>query len=139
RAKDHRLRIRVNVLVSNSLEQLARGDAGGGEEDVVARAKVVDRQDLVRLVPLFDGDLAVIVIAKQQLGLHVTAQGLDGTSGQDAFRRAARPHHAVDAESHLESRLERATHIAGGDQLYARADVADLGDDVGVSGSLEHD
>src|SRR6185295_6192585 len=51
--------IGVDDLVAHALQQLARGDASGREEDVVARAEVVDAQDLVRLMAFLHGEGAL--------------------------------------------------------------------------------
>src|SRR5213594_4548432 len=49
RAQHHRLRVGIDVLVANALQQLTRCDPRGGEEDVLARAQVVEVQHPVRL------------------------------------------------------------------------------------------
>src|SRR6202035_4718633 len=51
RSQNHRLRVRINVLVPDAFQQLARRDAGRGEENVVAGAEVVEAEHLVGLVP----------------------------------------------------------------------------------------
>src|SRR6202011_508236 len=125
-AKDHRLRVRVHVLVANSLQQLSGGDAGGSEEDVLARAKVVEVENLIGVVAFLDGDLALLGVANVELRLHVATDRLDGARREYAFGRAAGTHHAMDAESRLERSLESPGDIAGGDQLDARPHVTDL-------------
>src|SRR5207248_6574639 len=102
----HRLRVRVHVLVTNALEQLSGRDARGGEENVVARAQVVEAEDLVGLVPLAHRPRALLLVAEEELRLHVTADRLDRARRQHAFGGAARTHHAVDPGPGLESRLE---------------------------------
>src|SRR5437016_9191023 len=83
-------------------------------------------EDLVRLVALLDRDLAFVVVAKEELGLHIAADGLDGAGGQHPLGGPARTHHAVDPGPGLEGRLERPRDVAGGDELDASPNVADL-------------
>ena len=87
---------------------------------------------------LLDRDLALLVVAQKELGLHVATDCFDGAGGKHALGRATRPHHAVDSVPHLERRLERTANVTCRDELDASADFADLGDDLLVSRPLEH-
>src|SRR4029077_9645156 len=51
------------AAVANALEDVAVGDAGGGEEDVLARAEVVGCEDLPEVVALVDRGAALVVVA----------------------------------------------------------------------------
>src|SRR5260221_5735439 len=82
--------------------------------------------------------LALVVVADQQLGLHVATDGLDRACGQHPFRGSARAHHAMNPIASLESGLERTADVPGRYQLDARPDVANLGDDNLVPGPFEH-
>src|SRR5256886_16286866 len=77
RAQYHRLRVGVDVLVPDALQQLAGGDPCRCEENVLARAEVVEAEHAVGLVAFADGDLLFILVAKAELGLHVAADRLD--------------------------------------------------------------
>src|SRR5258708_6322172 len=85
RAQDHRLRVRVDVLVAHSLQQLTGRDSCGREEDVGARAKVVEAEHLVRLVAFFNGHLLLLVVPEMELRLHVAADRLDRARREHAF------------------------------------------------------
>src|SRR5260370_3173892 len=137
RAQDHRLRVRVDVLVAHSLQQLTGRDSCGREEDVGARAKVVEAEHLVRLVAFFTGQLLLLVVPEMELRLHVAADRLDRARREHAFGGAARPHHAVDPRPGLERSFDRGSDVAGRDQLDAGPHVANLGDHIPVPITLE--
>jgi len=75
------------------------------EEDVVARAQVINGQHLVGLMPLLECKLELVVVTNQQLGLHITTDGLNRACGQNPFGGATRAHHAVDPVPRIESSL----------------------------------
>ena len=123
-------------VVVHALEQLAVGDAGGGEEAVVARHEVVGAQHLVEVVAGVEGGVALVVVAGPEPALELAAHALEGGGGDDALGRAA------DAEEDVGARVgqgggDGAGHVAVGDEADAGAGLADLGDEVVVAGAVE--
>ncbi len=87
----------------------------------------------------FHRELAFLVVAEVELGLHVAADRFERARGEHALGRATRPHHAVDAESSFEGGLESSGDVAGGDQLDPGPDVADHRDGLLVAVAVEDD
>ena len=85
RAHDQRLGGRAGAAVADALEDVAVGDAGGGEEDVLAGAEVVGGEDAVEVVAGVDRRLALAVVAGPE-----AAEQLRRPS-TSAPRRRARP------------------------------------------------
>src|SRR5690606_26888003 len=63
RPHDERLGGGPVVVVVDALQQLTVGDAGGREEAVVAGDEVVLGEDLLEVVALFQGGVALLVVA----------------------------------------------------------------------------
>src|SRR5581483_1215208 len=125
-------------VVVDALEELAVRDAGGGEEGVVGGAEIVGGEDLLEVVALVDGGLALLVVPGPQPALHLAAHALQGGGGDDAFGRAA------DAEEDVGARLrprrgDGAGDVAVGDQPDAGPGGSDLADQVFVPITVEDD
>ena len=84
-------------LVAHALQELAVGDAGGGEEDVVAGDEAVDVEDLVEVVAGVDRGLALVVVARPEPAEQLAAEALDRGGGDHALGRAADSPEQVDA------------------------------------------
>src|SRR5688572_1789797 len=99
RTHDQRLRGGPVPPEADTAEQLAVGDAGGGEEDVFPRAEIVEGEDLVEVVTGVDRLLAFVVVAGPEAALDGATEGLEGAGGDDPLRRAA------DSEEDVGARL----------------------------------
>ena len=132
RAHDQRLGVGAVAPEADTTQQFAVGDAGGGEEDVLAGDEVVEREDLVEVVAGVEGPLALVVVAGPEAALDGAAEGLEGAGGDDAFGRAA------DAEEDVGSRLgpgggDGAGDVAVGNEPDPGAGLPALLDDLGVA------
>src|SRR5690606_19826010 len=76
RAHHERLGGGPALLVADALQQLPIGDAGCGEEAVVASHQTIGVQDLVEVVTGVDGRLALGVVTRPQPTLDGAAHGL---------------------------------------------------------------
>ena len=63
---------------------------------------------------------------------HLTADPLDGTGGDDAFRRTSGSHHDIDIRPGI-SDHQGSSHISIGMELNARAGGADISDEFRVT------
>ncbi len=79
------------AAVANALEDVAVGDAGGGEEDVLAGAEVVGGEHAVEVVAGVDRRLALTVIARPEAAEQLPTHRLQGGGGEHALGRAADP------------------------------------------------
>src|SRR4051794_34793101 len=98
RPRAHRQRLREDAArpVTDAGEQLAAGDARGGEEAVLAGDQVVGREHPVEVVAGVERRLALPVVARVEPPVDRAVQALQGARGDDALRRAADPHEHVD-------------------------------------------
>src|SRR5436190_20987966 len=88
RAHRERLGRRAPIaLVAHALEHIAVGDAGGGEEHVLAADQVVAAQDPREVVALRLGGGPLLVVARPQPALHLAPDALDRGRGDDALGR----------------------------------------------------
>src|SRR5690606_41144347 len=86
RASQHdALRVQVLALPSHACDELTVGDAGRDEDRVLPLDQVVGLVDLVDVEARVDAALALLVVARPQHALDVTAEGLDRASGADAL------------------------------------------------------
>jgi hypothetical protein len=119
-------------------QQLAVGDAGGGEEAVVAGYQVVGAEHLFEVVAGVDRELAFLLVARPEPALQLAAHALERGGGDDAFGSAA------DAEEDVGPGVgprggDGARHVAVGDEAKACARGAHLGDELGVAIAIEDD
>src|SRR5690242_5261968 len=139
RAHDQRGRERASRAVSHATEQVAVGDSGGGEEDVLAPDQVVGREDLLEVVSRVDGSLRLLVVSRPQPAHELAAEALEGGRREDALGRSADPPQEVDARVGAR-RHHRPGDVAVGDEADARARRADAGHHLVVAGAVEdHD
>jgi hypothetical protein len=132
-----RLGVRLAGAVADAVHELAVGDAGRDEEAVVGRHEVVGRQDAIQIVPGVDRALALVVIDGPQLALDDAADGLDRARRDDALGRAADADEQVDPG--VGTRCgDAAGDVAVDDELDAGTRGADLVDQIGVPGTVEH-
>src|SRR5689334_16305976 len=82
--------------VADALEDVAVGDTGGGEEDVLAGAEVVGGEDLVEVVAGVEGSRALLIVARPEAAEQLPAHRLQGGGGDHALGRAADPPEQVD-------------------------------------------
>src|SRR3990167_2712616 len=95
-AEHHRVRVDPVLAVSYALEKIAVGDAGGGEDDVVAGGQIGRVVDAVRIRDLHRLDpLPLVGADRLEPALDLAAQASHGGRGQHALRRAA------DADEHV--------------------------------------
>src|SRR5919107_724950 len=85
------------AVETDPAQQLAVGDPGGGEEDVVPADQVVDGQDLVEVVAGVQGGPPFFVVAGPQPPEQGPAQALQRAGGDDPLGGAADPDGDVDA------------------------------------------
>src|SRR5919106_5634428 len=97
------------TVEADPAEQLAVGDAGGGEEHVVAPDQVVDGEDLVEVVAGVQGGPALLVVAGPQPAEHRPVQALEGAGGDDALGGAA------DADGDVHAGVVAGGHDGPGD------------------------
>ena len=118
RAHDHGVRGGAVAVVVDAPEQRAVGDAGGGEEDVLPRDQVVEREDIADVVAGTLQLVALLVVPRVQAALHLTAQALQGARRDDALGCAADPQEHVDAGVRTGGGDGR-RHVAVGDEVHA--------------------
>ena len=100
------------------------GDAGGGEEHVVAGDEVVGRQHALDVVAAVEQGPALLVVARVQAALDRAAEALQGGGGDHALGRAADAEQQVDAAAARGGGRDGAGHVAVGDQVHGGADAA---------------
>ena len=83
--------------VADALEQVAVGDAGGGEEDVAAADQVVDVEDPVEVVAGVLRRLALLLVARPEPAEDLAAEDLIAAAESTPSGRAADPPEQVDA------------------------------------------
>src|SRR5829696_193826 len=84
-----RLRLDPSAADAHAAEERAAGDAGRGDEDVVARDEVVGRQHAVDVVAGVEQLLPLHVVARPEPALDRAAHALDRRGGDDALGRTA--------------------------------------------------
>ena len=84
-------------VIADTPQQLAVGDAGCGEERVVATDEVVDGEDPREVVALRLCSGTLCVVARVQAPEDLPAEGLERCCGDHALRCAADAHQEVDA------------------------------------------
>ena len=87
-AHDQRLRGGPELVVLHALQQLAVGDARGGEEAVVPLDEVVGRQHGVERVPGLEGGGPLLLVARVEPALEFRAHALERRGGDHALGRA---------------------------------------------------
>src|SRR5664279_4376775 len=114
---------------ADTLEQATIGDAGRGKEDVLPADQVPGGQDLVQVVSLVDRVLTFLVVARGQPGEDLPAKAAQRGRGDHPFRGTAGAQQQIDAGVDLlDGRgLDRAGHVAVGQELDPRAGAADRG------------
>src|SRR3954465_9022556 len=117
--------------VAHAVEQLAVGQAGRDEEDVVAADQLLGAQHLAEVVAGVDGPAALGVVLRPQLPLDDAAETLHGAGGDDALGRSADAEQEIDAGA-VPSGHNGAGYVAVADELDPRACVADLLDELAV-------
>ena len=129
---------RAFAAVADALEDVAVGDAGGGEEDVLAGAEVVGCEDLVEVVAGVDRGAPLLVVARPEPSQELAAHRLQRRRREHALGGAADPPEEVDRGA-LGDRQERRRDVAVGDQADAGAGLADRADLLLVAGPVEDD
>ena len=99
RAHHQRLGRRPGAAVADALEDVAVGDAGGGEEDVLPRAEIVAGQHPVEVVAGVDRRLALVVVAGPEPSQQLAAHRLQRRRREHALGRAADPPEEIDRAS----------------------------------------
>ena len=126
-------------LDAHAAEQRPVGDAGGGEEAVVAADEVVGGEHGVEVVAGVAASAArSSSFCGPQPALDLAAHALQRRGGDDALGRAADAEEHVDAGSRPR-RGDGAVDVAVGDQPDAGARRAHLLDQLGVAGAVEDD
>src|SRR3954447_25606149 len=99
RAHHQRVGAAASGAVAHALHQLAVGDAGGHEEDVVPGDQVLGLEHVVRVevVAGVERALPLLVVLRPQPALDDTVEALHRTGRDDAFRGAADTQQQVDA------------------------------------------
>ena len=138
RAGDQRLGGRLPAAVPNALQEVAVGDAGGGEEHVLAGDEPVDVEDFIEVVAGVDRGLALGVVARPEPAEQLPAEALDRRRREHALRRPADPPEQVDSGLRGNGEQRRGD-VAVADQPDPGSDLADLGDRGLVAGAVEHD
>src|SRR5690625_3134131 len=136
RAHHDRFGDHVGGVVAHAAQQVAVGDAGGGEVAVVGGDQIVGGQHALQIVAGVDGLLSFLVVLGGEPALEHAAGGLDGAGGDDALGGAAQPQQHVHAGA--AGGGDRAGHVPVHDELDARPGGADLLDQLLVTGALEH-
>src|SRR5438067_3729623 len=88
-AGDQGLRAGASGVVVHALQHLPVGDAGDGEEAVVAGHEIVGVEHPVEVVTGVDGGLALIVVARPQASLDLAAHAFHRCCRDHAFGRTS--------------------------------------------------
>src|SRR6478752_3863121 len=134
---DDRLRRAPARPVVHAAEEVAVGDPGGAEERVVALNEVVDREHPPEVVARVEGLALLVLVLRPQPPLHRAAHALQRGGRDDPLRGAADAVEQVDGGVGA-GRGDRARDVAVADELDAGAGAADLFDQLGVPGPVEH-
>ena len=127
------------AVVADAVEQVAVGDAGGGEEAVLAGDEVVEMQDPVEVVAGCASPARLSLVARPEAPDDRAAEALDRGGREHALRGAADAPQEVDAGAVARGE-QRAGDVAVGDEADAGAGPADLLDHLRVSRAVEqHD
>src|SRR6185437_12068524 len=118
RTHDQRLCGGTELVILDTLEELTVGDAGGGEEAVVALDEVIGGQERVKLVAGVDGGIPLGIVARVELALDLGAHALERGGGDDTFGRPADAEEDVDAGTGP-ARGDGAGHVTVGDEADA--------------------
>ena len=119
-------------------EQRAARDAGGRDEDVVARHEVVCREHPIEVEAGGEKRVPLAVVARPETALDRPAEALDRGRRDDTLRRPADSHQHVDARPRA-ARRDRGGDIAVADQVDAGTRGPKLRDQCVVAVALEHD
>jgi len=123
----------------HALEQAAIGDAGGGEDDVLAARQILRPVDALgigdphRLAARF-----VFRLGDDETCEDLAVEAAHGRRREHTFRRTARAHHGVDAAAR-DRGGDACREVAITDEADARAGGADVGDELLVPRPVEHD
>ena len=119
------------------MQQVAVRHTRRRKEHLVAPAELLRGQNLRRVeARRLNGD-AVLLVSRPQAALDLTAQALECRSRNDALGAAADAHKDVYAATWA-SCCDRCRHVAVADETNARAGASDLGNELRVAGSVEH-
>src|SRR5688572_24930102 len=139
RLHDERRRPDAVAEEADALHDRAISDARRGKDDVLPR-----RQILRAIDPLEIGNthrtapFLVLGSADDEPGEDLSAKTAHRGGGDDAFRRAAGAHHRVDAAAE-HGGCDTSGEVAVADQADAGACLADLFNQLRVTGPIEHD
>ena len=122
--------------VPDTLHELAIGDAGGAEEDVVAGDQIGGGQHPVEVMARIEGLAALGLVARPQPGLDHAAQAADRARRDDALRGAADPGEQVDTRA-IARGHDGAGDVAVGDELDAGPGRAHIVDELLVTGAVQ--
>src|ERR1044072_4020925 len=75
----------TGTAVTNALEDVAVGDARGGEKDVVAGAKVVCGENAVEVIASTERRFALAIVAWPETAEQLPPHRLQGRGGQHAL------------------------------------------------------
>ena len=89
RAHHDRLGGAAAAVVLDALQQVAVGDSGGAEEDVLTGHQIFCGEYLIQVITGIERLLAFGVVGRRQLGLDGSAHAPDGRRGDDALGCAA--------------------------------------------------
>src|SRR2546421_3327308 len=117
----------------DTLHQRPFRDAGGGEDDVVARREIPRLVDLLEIGDAHGAAaLLMLRLADDQAREDLAVEAAHCRRGQHALGRAARPHQRVDARASRGSG-DAGRQVAVADEADARADLADVGNQLLVT------
>src|SRR2546428_11769748 len=135
---DHRRSSHAFAEEAHALHQSAFGDARGRENQLLAWSQVFGFVDFVLVLDAHPCDAFFqFRLVDDQPAEHVTIQAADGSSRDDAFRCSARAHNRMHAGTN-DSSGDARRKIAIADQLDARARGANIGNQLLVTGTVEH-
>src|SRR5699024_10227897 len=122
RAHHHRLGGHVGGVIAHASQQVAVGDAGGGEVAVVGSDQIVGGEHPLEIVTGLDGLRALLLVLGGEPALEHATGALNGAGGDDALGGAAQSQQHVHAGAAGGS--VRAGHVPVHDELDARPDSA---------------
>src|SRR5690625_1530981 len=106
RAHHDRFGDHVGGVVAHAAQQVAVGDAGGGEVAVVGGDQIIGGQHALQIVAGVDGLLSFLVVLGGEPALEHAAGGLDGAGGDDALGGRSEEHTSeLQSRGHLVCRL----------------------------------
>ena len=122
----------------DAAQEVAVGDAGGAEHDVLTGRQLLGAVDPAQVDPGGVEPRALAVVAGHEAPLDLAAHAHDRGRRHHAHGRAAGAHHAVDVRA-AHHRRQRGDDVAVADQLHPGAGLADLGDQPLVPRAVEDD